>query len=139
MPAIMMASTTAGGTAATTGPIDTCKTPAAPSPVPTPYPNMAQVSQARQTTTKVKIGKKPVVTISSKISRSSGDEAGTLKGMISQTNMGPVSFKKASEKVKAQGKKVVYASCMTGHNGNNANAPAGAQMAPSQTKVRIAP
>jgi len=139
MPACMMASTTAGGTAATPGPIDTCITPAAPSPVPTPYPNMAQVSQARGTATKVKIGNKPVVTESSTISRSSGDEAGTQKGVMSATNMGQVCFKKASAKVKAQGKKIVYATCLTGHNGNNANAPGGAQLAPSQTKVRIAP
>jgi hypothetical protein len=120
---------------------DVCKTPAPPAPfVPIPYPNIAQVSQASSTSSKVKACKKDVVTKSSKINRSSGDEAGTLKGMVSQKNMDKVTFKKFSSKVKAEGKQVAHFTSMTQHNGApNANMPAGAQIAPSQTKVLVAP
>ena len=119
---------------------DTCLTPAPPAPpIPTPYPNTGQVNQAKGTATKVKFGSKEVVTKNSKIPRSMGDEAGTNGGLMSGMNMGPVSYKKCSSKVKAQGQQVAHQTSVTGHNGTNANAPAGTQMAPSQTKVRIAP
>ena len=119
---------------------DTCLTPAPPAPpIPTPYPNTAQVNQAKGTATKVKFASKEVVTKNSKISRSMGDEAGVNGGLMSGMNMGPVSFKKCSSKVKAQGQEVGHLTSVTGHNGTNANAPAGTQMAPSQTKVMVAP
>jgi hypothetical protein len=140
MPGVAMpGSTTGGGQAMTTGPTDVCKVPAPPAPpVPTPFPNIGQVAQASGTSTKVKFSKRPVVTKSSKISRSMGDEAGTLGGMISNVNMNQIKWKKGSGKVKAQRKKVVYHTAMTGHNGSNANMPAGVQVAPSQTKVKVA-
>jgi hypothetical protein len=140
MPGVTMsASTTGGGQAMTTGPTDVCKVPAAPAPpVPTPFPNIGQVAQASGTSTKVKFCRRPVVTKSSKISRSMGDEAGTLGGMVSNVNMNQIVWKKASSKVKAQKKKIVYHTAMTGHNGSNANMPAGLQSAPSQTKVKVA-
>ena len=34
---------------------------------------------------------------------------------------------------------MVHLTSMTGHNGTNANVPAGVQVAPSQTKVIVAP
>ncbi|MCP4694847.1 MAG: DUF4150 domain-containing protein [Desulfobacterales bacterium] len=120
---------------------DVCLTPAppAPSPVPVPYPNTAMVNQAKKTTKKVKILKKAAVTKKSEISRSMGDEAGTNKGVMSGTNMGKVAFKKGSSKVKLEGQPCVHLTCITGHNGANANMPAGAQVAPSQTKVIVSP
>lgn len=140
MAASMPASTTAGGMAALPGPLDFCITPAAPSPVPMPYPNIAQLTQAKNTTTKVKFGGKPVVTKNSNISRSSGDEPGVQKGQMSAQNMSKAKFLSSCSKVKTQGKKPVYPGCMTSHNGNNANVPGGgAIVAPSQTKVLIAP
>jgi len=96
------------------------------------------VNQASDTTTKVKIGGKPVVTKKSKVSRSQGDEAGTLGGMISNVNMDQATFKTASGKVKAEGQAVVHLTCTTGQNGSNANVPAGSQIAPSQTDVLVA-
>ena len=53
--------------------------------------------------------------------------------------MDKVTYKKASSKVKAQGQPVCHLTSTTGHNGSNANMPAGAQVAPSQTKVLVAP
>ncbi|MEZ4551053.1 MAG: PAAR-like domain-containing protein [Desulfobacterales bacterium] len=139
MVAIFPASTKGGGDAL--GAPDVCLTPAppAPSPVPTPYPNKGSVSQASKTSTKVKIAGKAAVTKKSEIPRSMGDEAGVNKGVMSGMNMGKITFKKASSKVKIQGDGCVHATSITAHNGVSANVPAGAQISPSQTKVIIAP
>lgn len=118
------------------GPIDVCKVPAPPAPfVPTPFPNIAQVSQSSQTSGKVKIMNKQTVTKKSEIPRSQGDEAGTLKGMKSMVNMDKCNRKMAFSKVKVEGDEIVTVMKMTTHNGSNCNAPPGQQVAPSQTKV----
>ena len=39
---------------------------------------------------------------------------------------------------RAKGKKIVYHTAMSAHNGSNANMPAGAHVAPSQVKVLVA-
>lgn len=117
---------------------DVCKTPAPPAPfVPVPYPNIAQVAQSQKTAKKVKVVNKLVVTKKSEVSRSQGDEAGTLKGMISATNMDKMKRSQGISKVKCEGAQVVTVLQMTGHNGSNSNAPPGTQLAPSQTKVII--
>lgn len=117
---------------------DVCLTPAPPAPpVPIPYPNTAMVNQAKKTTKKVKFAGKPVVTKKSEISRSMGDEAGANKGVMSGMNMNKVTYKKVSSKLKLEGQGCAYHTSMTGHNGSNANNPAGIQVAPSQTKVLI--
>jgi ribosomal protein L31E len=139
MPGIFPASTKAGGNCFAMP--DVCLTPAppAPSPVPVPYPNTGMLNQSKKTSTKVKIAGKAVVTLKSEISRSMGDEAGVNKGVVSGNNMGKVIFKKGSSKVKIQGQAIVHLTSMSAHNGTNANMPAGAQVAPSQTKVKVAP
>lgn len=138
MAAIFPASTKGGGQCFAMP--DVCLTPAPPAPpIPIPYPNIGMVNQAKKTATKVKFAGKEVVTKKSEISRSSGDEAGVNKGVVSGVNMDKVAFKKGSSKVKIQGQPCVHLTIMTGHNGSNANMPAGAQIAPSQTKVIIAP
>ena len=117
---------------------DVCKVPAPPAPpIPTPFPNIGMCQQAKKTTKKVKVKNKKCLTKKSEIPRTSGDEAGTLKGMISNTNMDKLKYKKSSSKVKFEGAKVVRSLDMTGHNGSNQNAPPGAQIAPSQTKVIV--
>ena len=138
MPAIFPASTKASGQCF--GLPDTCLTPAPPAPpVPIPYPNTGMVNQADKTSEKVKFAGKEVLTVDSEIPRSMGDEAGLNKGIMSGMNMSKVLFKKGSSKVKIEGKDCVHLTSMTGHNGSNANMPAGAQIAPSQTKVIISP
>lgn len=134
---MLPASTTQGGQCFAMP--DVCLTPAPPAPpIPIPYPNTAMVNQAKKTTKKVKFAGKPVVTKKSEISRSMGDEAGTNKGVMSGMNMNKVTFKKVSAKVKVEGQGCAYLTSMTGHNGSNANNPAGVQVAPSQTKVIVA-
>lgn len=118
---------------------DVCKVPAPPGPpVPTPFPNSASCSGASGTIKKVLVEKKEVVVESSKIKSSKGDEAGTLKGMVSNTNRDQVQFKKYSSKVYAKNKKIVFHTAITAHNGSNANMPAGGHIQPSQTKVEVA-
>jgi hypothetical protein len=130
----MPAASKAGGMAQ--GGPDVCKTPPTP-PVPTPYPNMGQVSSSDGTIDKVVIENKETVVESSTIPSSKGDEAGTLKGLVSSTNMDKIAFKKYSSKVYAKGKKIVFHTAPTAHNGSNANAPMGAHSAPSQTTVLV--
>ena len=142
MTAIFPGSTTAAGICM--GVPDVCKTPAPPPPVgpgqvPVPYPNNGMLNQATNASTKVKFVNKEVVTLKCKIPKSMGDEAGTLGGMVSGMNMGEVQFKKGSTKVKVEGQPCIHLTSMTSHNGTNANAPAGTQIAPSQTKVIVAP
>jgi hypothetical protein len=137
---MMPASNKAGGTCLAFP--DVCKTPAPPAPfVPIPYPNTAQLSMANPSTCtrKVKIGAMPVVTTKTEVPMSSGDEAGSIGGMVSSMIKGAVKFKKGSSKVKFEGTPGCYIGSMTGQNGSNANMPAGAQIAPSQTKVLICP
>ena len=131
------ASTKAGGMCM--GIPDVCLTPAGPSPVPIPYPNIAQVSNASGTIDKVKIGNKETVVESSKISSSSGDEAGTTGGVISGVNRDQCTWKSSSSKVYAGNKKVVMLTAMTAHNGSSPNCPVGLQMTPSQTSVIVFP
>lgn len=137
------ASTKAGGQCMTPGPVDVCKTPTPGGPVPMPYPNMGMPNQASAGTcpTKVKFSGKAPITKDSEIPMSSGDEPGTAGGgVVSNKFKGPIVYKMASMKVKAQGKGVAHIGSMTSHNGSaNANMPAGAQIAPSQTKITVGP
>jgi hypothetical protein len=126
-------STKAGGTCVAFP--DVCFVPSAPTPIPTPLPNVAQCCDAEGTVDTVLVQNKEVVVESSSIPMSSGDEAGTSGGVVSGTFMGCVKFKTASAKVYAKGKRVVLFGAVTAHNGNNANMPAGQQVAPSQGKV----
>ena len=121
---------------------DVCKTPSPGGPVPIPYPNIAMLTQAKGSSLSKKVlilGKKTATT-KTEISMSSGDEAGTVGGVISNRFKGPAKFKKGSSRVKAEGSPVVYHTSIIGQNGvSNANHPAGVQVAPSQTTVTVMP
>jgi hypothetical protein len=116
---------------------DVCKTPPGPG-VPTPYPNVAQCSNAKGSTCakNVKIKNKKVLTIKSEIGKSSGDEAGKLKGLMSQTCGDKVVRSAGYDKVKLGGAKIVTSMKSTKHNGSNANAPGGTQTSDSQSAVK---
>lgn len=118
---------------------DVCNVPAAPSPVPTPFPNTAMLTDATKTSTKVLIENKETVVETSEIPASQGDEAGSAGGVVSGTVASKVVFRKASSKVKFEGKGAVFHTAPTAHNGANANAPVGVHVAPSQTKVLVMP
>lgn len=120
---------------------DVCKVPAPPAPpIPTPFPNIAMGNQADggTCTKKVKILNQPAITQASEIPRTMGDEAGTLKGLSSGTNMDKAVFKQGVSKVKLEGNPAINMLKPTAQNGASANAPGGMVIAPSQTKVLIA-
>jgi len=121
---------------------DVCKTPTPAGPVPIPYPNIAMLNQASGGTvsSKVKIMGKKAATEATEITMSSGDEAGSVGGVISNKIKGPAKFKQGSSKVKIEGKGAAYLGAMVGQNdSSNSNMPAGHQVAPSQVKVMVAP
>jgi hypothetical protein len=133
----MPASTTADGMATATAP-NVCQVQVPPpvNSVPTPFPSIAQLAKASPTLETVLIENKPIVVASSKVAQTSGDEAGTLGGVVSGTNMGEASFTTASSKVFVGSAKVVHLLATTSHNGNNA--PSGLVSTPSQQKVFVA-
>lgn len=135
----MFPASTNGGGSATAMP-DVCKVPAPPAPpVPTPFPNMAMLTQADGSTcsSRVRILNRPVCTVQTEISRTSGDEAGTLKGVVSNMSMDKAVFRQGVSAVRVEGHDIVTHLKPTAHNGSNANCPVGSQLSPSQTKVTV--
>lgn len=100
---------------------DVCKTPTPGGPVPIPYPNLAMDSDLTDGTTSVKIEDNPVANVSSKIATSSGDEPGSVGGIMSNTFKGVMTWKMGSLDVKAEGKSVVRFLDTAFHNGNTFN------------------
>lgn len=139
------ASTKPGGAHMTMGPLDACKTPSPAGPVPIPYANLvdglaANNDPAAKATQKVIIDESAAKGFKAKSAtavaiKSNGDEAGTVKGLVSHKNMSPANYKMGSPKVKAEGKGATLNLKPTAHNGASANAPVGTQIAPSQSKV----
>jgi uncharacterized Zn-binding protein involved in type VI secretion len=88
---------------------------------------------------KVKIAGDKAATQDTEISMSSGDEAGSVGGVVSNKMKGPAKFTQGSSKVKIEGKGAAYLGAMVGQNdASNSNMPAGHQVAPSQVKVIVA-
>ena len=85
---------------------DVCKTPAAPSPIPIPYPNMGRSSDTSGGPTTVTTdGQMPMVK-GAQYSRSSMDEAGTVGGVLSSVNMDVCEYLMYSFDVKFEGNNV---------------------------------
>jgi hypothetical protein len=100
---------------------DVCKTPSPAGPVPIPYPNMAQNSDLADGTKKVKIQGAMVAHKSANISKSSGDEPGTVGGVVSNVNRGKMMFALYSMDVKVEGKNAVRFADLGPGNGNSYN------------------
>ncbi len=98
---------------------DTCTTPAAPSPVPIPYPNNGMSSNTVSGTTQVTCDGNPVCVKDSSWMPSTGDEAGSIGGVASGTIKNKIEFTLYSFDVKFEGKEVVRALDMTLHNNKN--------------------
>lgn len=104
---------------------DVCLTPVppSPSPVPIPYPNTGQLKDAMGTATKkVLVGSEGIITSKSEIPylKTTGDEPGSLGGIISGTTKGEVKFVTYSISVKAEGSHVVRIFDSTTQNNGNA-------------------
>ena len=102
---------------------DVCTTPAAPSPVPVPYPNVGQLSDIADGSDNVNAAGIAVVHLESTIAdqKTKGDEAGTAGGGVtSGTTKGAVEFTSSSATVKVNGKGVVRMFDSTLQNNENA-------------------
>lgn len=85
---------------------DVCKTPPPASGVPIPYPNIGKSSDTSNGPRTVAVdGNMPMVK-GAQYSVTSGDEAGTLGGVVSSTTKGPAEFMMYSFDVKFEGKNV---------------------------------
>lgn len=99
---------------------DVCKTPAPPGPpIPIPYPNISKSSDTDKGSKKVKMDGNPICLKDSNFNTSNGDEAGTLKGIASNKNMGKSEFVNFSFDVKVEGKNVARALDLMLHNDKN--------------------
>ena len=99
---------------------DVCKTPAPPAPpVPIPYPNIAQSTDTAKGSSTVKCDGNPVCLKDSNFSTSSGDEAGSVGGVVSSKNKGKAEFVNYSFDVKIEGKNVPRAMDLMLHNDKN--------------------
>ena len=98
---------------------DVCKTPVGPSIVPIPYPNLGQASDTSKGPKSVKTdGQMPMVK-GAQYSTSTGDEAGTAKGIMSSTTKGVCEFMMYSFDVKFEGKNVCRLGDPLFHNKKN--------------------
>jgi uncharacterized protein DUF4150 len=96
---------------------DVCKTPSPP--VPIPYPNIGQASDTSDGPKKVTTdGKMPMVK-GAKYSKTSGDEAGSIGGVVSGCNKGEAEFMMYSFDVKFEGKNVCRLGDPLFHNKKN--------------------
>lgn len=98
---------------------DVCITPCAPSPVPIPYPNIAKSGDTADGSKEVKCDGNPICLKDSNFSTSTGDEAGSNKGVASGKNKGKAEFINYSFDVKVEGKNVPRALDMMLHNDKN--------------------
>lgn len=97
---------------------DVCKTPAPPAPpVPIPYPNIASSSDASDTATTVQADGEKIMLKKSIFSTSTGDEAGSIGGVVSNCTKGKAQFIAYSFDVKAEGQNVPRNFDMMKHNG----------------------
>lgn len=85
---------------------DVCKTPTPGGPVPIPYPNIAMSSDTTQGSSTVKMDGQPIMLKGSNFKMSTGDEAGSAMGVVSNKIKGKLEFVNYSFDVKADGKNV---------------------------------
>jgi Domain of unknown function (DUF4150) len=98
---------------------DVCKTPAPPGPpIPIPYPNLARSSDAADLSSTVQIDGQKIMLKSSTFSTSTGDEAGSLGGVVSNCTRGKAQFIMYSFDIKAEGQNIPRNMDMMKQNGS---------------------
>jgi len=87
-----------------------CITPAAPSPLPIPYPILTPegTKKLNDDSRSVKIGGKPVFTVNSVIADCHGNEPGTQKEIVSHKTGSSAFILAGSPNVKVEGEAVVF-------------------------------
>lgn len=112
-----------GGTAVAA--IDVCKTPTPGGPLPVPYVNTALSRHIAKGTKNVRIDGQTAMLKSSILSRSMGDEPGTLGGVVSGKSCGKASPRSYSLDVRFEGQPVVRFTDMVVQNAGAAPNTAG--------------
>lgn len=113
---------------------DVCKTPAPPAPfVPIPYPDLGLNMQAAPFSPFVSIAFVPATNMASLKVMTSGDEAGTLGGLVTGMIKGPGKTTIGNPIVFVTG--LPAESLLNPTSGNMMNAPVGAQIVPSVVNV----
>lgn len=97
---------------------DVCKIPAPGTP-PVPFPNFTFSSDTAKGTKSVKMNKNPVCIETSEFSKSTGDEPGSVKGIVSGTVAHRGTFVTWSPNVIVEGKGIERAFDMMLHNNKN--------------------
>jgi uncharacterized Zn-binding protein involved in type VI secretion len=101
---------------------DVCKTPAPPAPpIPIPYPNVAQSKDVSSGSSTVKMDGKSIMVKGANMMVSTGDEAGSLFGVVSNKVKGKAEFVNYSFDVKVDGKNVCRLADPTQQNMGSAN------------------
>lgn len=98
---------------------DVCKTPTPAGPIPIPYPNIGTASTTSKGTKKVKIDGKMAMVKGAKYSMTSGDEPGTVGGVISGKFKGEAEYMMYSFDVKFEGKNACRLGDPLWHNKKN--------------------
>jgi len=98
---------------------DVCKTPTPGGPVPIPYPNIAMSSDTDKGSKKVTMDQESIMLESSNFKMSSGDEAGSAMGVVSNKIKGKAYPKSYSMDVKVEGKAVFRQLDMMLQNGGS--------------------
>lgn len=98
---------------------DVCKTPTPGGPVPIPYPNVGKSADTVSGSTTVKADGQMIMVKGAKYVMSTGDEPGTVGGVISGTFKGECEFLLYSFDVMIQGKNVCRMGDQLWHNKKN--------------------
>ena len=99
---------------------DVCKTPSPAGPVPLPYPNIGKSSDTADGSSTVKVEGGSAMLKGSNYRMSSGDEAGSVGGVVSNKIKGKCEFVLYSFDVKFEGKNVCRTGDLLTHNDKNA-------------------
>ena len=111
---------------------DVCLTPAGPTPIPIPYPNIAMGTMGVPAAYHVLMSCAPAHNMSTTIVMSNGDNAGVMMGVASGLVMGPSRHLTASFTTLVGGMPLTRMASMSLQNSTNAP---GMRVAPSQVKV----
>jgi len=115
---------------------DVCKTPTPGGPIPLPYPNIAMSSDTADGSTTVKVDGNPIMLEGSNYKMSTGDEAGSAMGVVSNKIKGKAEPVNQSSDVKADGKGVFRLTDPMTHNcGSNPNGGGTPNMQPPNPAI----
>lgn len=119
---------------------DVCKTPSPAGPIPIPYPNVAMSSDTADGSSTVKMDGQPIMLKGSNYAMSSGDEAGSAMGVVSNKIKGKAYPKLHSFDVKVDGDNVFrLTDIMLQNGGSPTNTPPGTNVQPPNAAMTQGP